>query len=59
MDMSEFASVSAFATTFQNKYHRLDILVCNAAVATPNSYEVTSDGWESTLVVQLSDVERC
>jgi retinol dehydrogenase 12 len=46
MDMSDFSAVSAFATAFQEKYDRLDILVCNAGVALPK-YEATRDGWET------------
>lgn len=47
MDMSDFASISAFATAFEEKYDRLDILLCNAGVH-PFHYEATKDGWEST-----------
>jgi retinol dehydrogenase-12 len=47
MDMSDFSAVSAFATAFQERYDRLDILICNAGIAATN-YESTRDGWEST-----------
>ncbi|KAJ3528297.1 hypothetical protein NMY22_g9472 [Coprinellus aureogranulatus] len=49
LDLGKFASVRAFADTFQNE-ERLDILVMNAGVA-PLAYRVTSDGWEETLQV--------
>jgi NAD(P)-dependent dehydrogenase (short-subunit alcohol dehydrogenase family) len=49
LDMSDFGSVSAFATAFQEKYDRLDILVCNAGVVL-EEYVPTKDGWETTQV---------
>jgi hypothetical protein len=49
LDMSELASVSAFVTAFEQKYDRLDILVCNAGVSV-RSYSSSVDGWESTYV---------
>jgi NAD(P)-dependent dehydrogenase (short-subunit alcohol dehydrogenase family) len=45
IDLSEFASVSAFATSFQTKYDRLDILLCNAGMSAED-YKTTNDGWE-------------
>jgi NAD(P)-dependent dehydrogenase (short-subunit alcohol dehydrogenase family) len=47
LDLSDFASVSSFATAFEKEHDRLDILVCNAGVSMPN-YEATKNGWEST-----------
>jgi retinol dehydrogenase-12 len=47
MDMADFASVSAFATAFEEKYDRLDILVCNAGVLY-DYLEVTKDGHEAS-----------
>jgi retinol dehydrogenase-12 len=49
MDMADFASVSAFATAFEQKYERLDVLVCNAAIAV-GVYEASKAYWESTYV---------
>jgi NAD(P)-dependent dehydrogenase (short-subunit alcohol dehydrogenase family) len=43
VDMASFASVSAFATTFKEKYDRLDVLILNAGVVQP-TYEATVDG---------------
>jgi NAD(P)-dependent dehydrogenase (short-subunit alcohol dehydrogenase family) len=48
-DLSDFASIAAFATSFQQTYNRLDVLVCNAGIVT-ESYETTKDGWESRWV---------
>jgi NAD(P)-dependent dehydrogenase (short-subunit alcohol dehydrogenase family) len=45
VDLSEFASVCAFATSFQARYDRLDILLCNAGMNL-REYETTKDGWE-------------
>jgi NAD(P)-dependent dehydrogenase (short-subunit alcohol dehydrogenase family) len=47
MDMTEFASVSAFATAFEEKHDRLDIIVCNAGVSYFD-YELTKDGYETS-----------
>jgi NAD(P)-dependent dehydrogenase (short-subunit alcohol dehydrogenase family) len=52
VDMNDFASVSAFATAFQEKYDRLDILVCNAAVVN-DTWEQSKDGWEASYVLPL------
>jgi NAD(P)-dependent dehydrogenase (short-subunit alcohol dehydrogenase family) len=54
MDMADFASVSAFATAFEQKYERLDVLVCNAAIAV-GVYEASKAGWESTYVFPYFD----
>ncbi|EIW75008.1 short-chain dehydrogenase [Coniophora puteana RWD-64-598 SS2] len=50
IDLSSFASVSEFADRFERETGSLDMLVMNAALAT-RKYEVTKDGWESTLQV--------
>jgi NAD(P)-dependent dehydrogenase (short-subunit alcohol dehydrogenase family) len=47
MDMADFASVSAFATAFGEKYDRLDILICNAGMES-TSLELTKDGHETS-----------
>jgi retinol dehydrogenase-12 len=47
VDLSRFASVSAFAETFLRDGLQIDILVYNAAVGLP-SYSATEDGWEET-----------
>jgi hypothetical protein len=49
VDLSDFASISAFATSFQKTYSRLDVLVCNAGIVA-EAYETTKDGWESRWV---------
>jgi NAD(P)-dependent dehydrogenase (short-subunit alcohol dehydrogenase family) len=43
LDMNDLASVSAFATAFQEKSDRLDFLVCDAAV-TNDTWEQSKDG---------------
>jgi NADP-dependent 3-hydroxy acid dehydrogenase YdfG len=53
MDMTNFSSVSAFATAFQDKYERLDILLCNAGVSL-HHYEPTKDGHETTFVTTIN-----
>ncbi|KAJ7461186.1 hypothetical protein FB451DRAFT_1269156, partial [Mycena latifolia] len=50
IDLADFASVRRFADRFEKDGGRLDILVENAAVALPK-YEVTKDGWETSLQV--------
>ena len=47
VDLSKFASVSAFADTFTRDDSQIDILVYNAAVALPK-YVPSEDGWEET-----------
>jgi retinol dehydrogenase-12 len=53
IDLSNFTSVTAFATSFLAKYDRLDILLCNAGMSTED-YETTKDGWEIKLGSQLT-----
>ncbi|KAF8875462.1 short-chain dehydrogenase [Mucidula mucida] len=50
VDLASFASVSAFADTFDNDGGRLDLLVMNAGLMSP-SYSATVDGWEACLQV--------
>jgi retinol dehydrogenase 12 len=57
LDLGDFASVSAFAATFEKEHDRLDILVCNAGVETFD-YETSKDGWETTYVSNLLSVPR-
>jgi len=47
VDLSRFASVSAFADTFIRDGSQIDIFVYNAAVALFN-YLATGDGWEES-----------
>jgi retinol dehydrogenase-12 len=47
VDLSRFASVSAFADTFIRDGTQIDILVYNAAVILLH-YSATGDGWEET-----------
>jgi retinol dehydrogenase 12 len=56
LDMGDFASVSSFVSTFEKEHDRLDVLVCNAAVATFD-YGVTTNGWESTCVLDCDYLE--
>jgi NAD(P)-dependent dehydrogenase (short-subunit alcohol dehydrogenase family) len=48
IDLSEFASVKAFATHFEQDGGRLDILVMNAGISLRRGYESSVEGWEST-----------
>lgn len=50
VDLSQFASVSAFADAFARDGSQIDILVYNAAVAM-RKYSATGDGWEELLQV--------
>ncbi|KAF8266228.1 hypothetical protein EI94DRAFT_1586455 [Lactarius quietus] len=50
VDLSKFASVSAFADAFIRDGSQIDILVYNAGVAFPH-YVSTGDGWEETIQV--------
>jgi len=50
VDLSKFASVSAFAEAFIRDGSQIDILVYNAGVAYPH-YVSTGDGWEETIQV--------
>ncbi|KAF7437540.1 hypothetical protein PC9H_004382 [Pleurotus ostreatus] len=50
VDLCSFASVQAFADKFEKEVERIDILVANAAII-PRAYEVTKDGWETSLQV--------
>jgi retinol dehydrogenase 12 len=47
IDLAKFASVKAFANTFDGDEKGVDIVVMNAAVAW-GDYAVTEDGWETT-----------
>jgi retinol dehydrogenase-12 len=47
VDVSSFASVSAFADAFIRDGSQIDILVYNAAVIL-QQYSATRDGWEET-----------
>ncbi|KAG6835246.1 hypothetical protein H0H93_003571, partial [Arthromyces matolae] len=47
VDLSSFSSVIAFVDQVEKEGGRLDIVVANAAMASPN-YNLTSDGYEST-----------
>lgn len=48
IDLSSLNSVRDFASTYQSKYDRLDILINNAGVMTP-PYTLTEDGFELQL----------
>jgi retinol dehydrogenase-12 len=47
IDLSQFASVSAFADKFTREGSQIDILVYNAAIAVLQ-YSATGDGWEQS-----------
>ncbi|KAE9392292.1 NAD(P)-binding protein [Gymnopus androsaceus JB14] len=51
LDLGKWSSISEFATQASKTLDRLDILVENAAVATPGNYVPTEDGWETMLQV--------
>ncbi|KAG6879361.1 hypothetical protein C0992_003279 [Termitomyces sp. T32_za158] len=57
VDLSDFASVVAFADKFEKDGGRLDILLENAAVL-PGKYVSTSDGWERTISARYNDSKR-
>jgi len=50
IDLSQFASVVAFANAFTRDGSQIDILVYNAAVAM-HTYSATGDGWEESIQV--------
>jgi len=50
VDLSSFASVSAFGDTFIRDGSQIDIFVYNAGVVLPK-YSATMDGWEETIQV--------
>lgn len=52
LDVGDFASVKAFAARAEKELHRVDVLLCNAGVMT-STYSEMSDGWESTLAVNV------
>ncbi|KAF9522417.1 short-chain dehydrogenase [Crepidotus variabilis] len=49
IDLTDFASVSAFAERYETEGGRLDILVENAAIIPTAGQKMTKDGWEPTL----------
>ena len=49
LELSDFASVTAFADRFDKDGGKLDYLIVNAAVALYD-YTETKDGWESQYV---------
>ncbi|KAF9069760.1 short-chain dehydrogenase [Rhodocollybia butyracea] len=51
LDLSDFSSISTFATQANKTLDRLDILVENAGVAKTGQYFVTNDGWEEMFQV--------
>ncbi|KAJ3574678.1 hypothetical protein NP233_g1598 [Leucocoprinus birnbaumii] len=50
VDLAEFSSTRAFVDRALKDLERLDVLLLNAAMASPN-YSQTKDGWESALQV--------
>lgn len=50
IDLSDLSSVRAFAHTFRQQYHRLDLLINNAGIMWP-PYALTVDGFESQMAV--------
>ncbi|TEB32655.1 NAD(P)-binding protein [Coprinellus micaceus] len=51
IDLARFASVRAFADTFENE-SRLDILVMNAGIIALGARKESVDGWEEVLQVK-------
>ncbi|KAM0331470.1 hypothetical protein ACHAQA_003146 [Verticillium albo-atrum] len=52
VDIGDFASVKAFAARAEKELDRVDVFLSNAGVAT-STYSEMSDGWESTLAVNV------
>lgn len=52
VDVGDFTSVKAFAARAEKELDRVDVLLSNAGVAT-GVYSEMSDGWESTLAVNV------
>ncbi|KAK7056347.1 hypothetical protein VNI00_002901 [Paramarasmius palmivorus] len=51
LDLASFASVKSFVNKYEKEGERLDILIENAGVTGPKTYETTSDGWATLLQV--------
>lgn len=52
-DLSEKAGVLELAATFSNRYNKLDVLVNNAGGVMNKQREVTADGWEKTIALNV------
>ena len=52
LDMSNYTSVQQFAERASNELAHLDVLILNAGIS-PKEYVVGSEGWESTLQVNV------
>lgn len=53
VDLISFASVKAFAAKCEKELPRLDVAMMNAGISPTPKYEVTSDGWERTVQVNV------
>lgn len=53
LDMAKFESVKAFMSRCEKELDRLDILLLNAGVSPWTHYKSTSDGWETTVQVNV------
>ena len=49
-DLSDIAQVETLIATFKSRYNKLDVLINNAGVVTPN-FKLTRDGFENTYQV--------
>jgi hypothetical protein len=52
VDLDRFSSVKAFAVKCEKQLSRLDVAIMKAGIAA-SKYEVTSDGWERTLQINV------
>ena len=52
-DFLSFAEIKRFADTIKQKYDRLDVLINNAGAQFTNKREVTVDGHEKTMAINL------
>ncbi|KAK7458156.1 hypothetical protein VKT23_010064 [Stygiomarasmius scandens] len=54
LELSNFASVKAFADRAEAELDRIDYLIENAGVAVAGKYSATEDGWET--ILQVNDL---
>ena len=52
LDMGDYASVQRFAARIEKDMPRLDVAILNAGIS-PNDYVVGTEGWESTLQINV------
>ena len=52
LDMGNYASVQRFAARVEKEMPRLDVAILSAGI-TPHDYQMSAEGWESTLQVNV------